>query len=73
MATIKIDFTGAHSTAIELDKRDLVQYKVEVIADSSSKWASNALRFDSVESAEDYAHDLAMRWTAVRDWRVVAS
>ncbi len=46
-------------------------YKVEVIADSSGKWCGNMLTFETEEEAEEYAKDLAMRWTLVRDWRVV--
>lgn len=48
-------------------------YKAEVIADSSGEWVGNALRFATKEEAEKYAMDLSMRWTAVRDWRVVPS
>lgn len=48
-----------------------MQYRVEVIADNSGKWCGNGLRFDSVEKAAAYAQDLFMRWTAVRQWRVV--
>lgn len=46
------------------------RYKVEVIADDSGKWCSNALRFDSVDDAETYGYDLAFRWTLVTLWRV---
>ena len=46
-------------------------YKVEVIADSSGTWCGNGLRFTTTEEAETYAKDLAMRWTLVRDYRVV--
>ena len=46
------------------------KYIVEVIADDSGKWAGNQLRFDTEKHAEEYARDLAMRWTLVRDWRV---
>ena len=46
-------------------------YKVEVLADSSGKWAGNALTFDTRETAEEYARDLFFRWTQVREWRVV--
>lgn len=46
-------------------------WKVEVIADSSGKWCGNAMRYDTKEEAEKAAFDLAMRWMAVRDWRVV--
>ena len=45
-------------------------YRVDVV-DSSTHWASNGRRFETRESASDYAADLAMRWTALRDWRVV--
>lgn len=48
-----------------------LKYKVEVIADSSGKWAGNGLRFDTQQEAEAYALDLQYRWTAVREWRVV--
>ncbi len=46
-------------------------FKVEVIADSSGEWCGNGLTFDTREEAEKYADDLAYRWTAVRQWRVV--
>jgi hypothetical protein len=46
------------------------RYKVEVIADNSGKWCSNALRFDDVDSALVYGQDLAWRWTLVRKFRV---
>jgi hypothetical protein len=50
-----------------------MSYKPEVIADSSGKWVSNALRFATREEAEAQVHDLMMRWTLVRDTRVVES
>lgn len=46
-------------------------FKAEVIADSSGKWAGNALVFPSESEAEIYVSDLALRWTLVRDTRVV--
>jgi hypothetical protein len=46
-------------------------YKVEVIADSSATWCGNGLRFETIGEAETYGIDLASRWFAVRDWRVV--
>ncbi len=46
-------------------------YKVEVQADSTGTWCGNALTFDTVDKAKDYARDLYSRWTAVREWRVV--
>jgi len=48
-------------------------FKVEVIADSSGKWVGNLLRFSTEEDAKTYARDLAQRWTAVLDHRVVPS
>lgn len=50
-----------------------MSYKVEVIADNSGEWVSNALRFPTKEMAEEYGADLAMRWLLVREWRVVES
>jgi len=50
-----------------------MSWKPEVIADRSGKWESNALRFASRNEAESYAYDLFMRWTAVKEWRVVES
>lgn len=43
-------------------------YRVEVFVEG--EWVGNALTFPSEVEAEQYAHDLASRWTAVRDWRV---
>jgi hypothetical protein len=50
-----------------------MSYKVEVIADDSGKWCSNSLRFATEEEARAYGDDLFVRWTAVREWRVVPS
>jgi len=47
------------------------KFKVEVIADSSGKWCSNALVYDTHEAAEEAGANLAGRWMAVREWRVV--
>jgi hypothetical protein len=33
---------------------------------------SNSLRFPTVEEAAAYARGLAMRWTLVQEWRVMA-
>lgn len=46
-------------------------FKVEVIADTAGNWTGNALTFDTVEKAKQYADNLFMRWTAVREWRVI--
>jgi hypothetical protein len=50
-----------------------MSWKPEVIADSSGKWCSNALRFATREEAEANVQDLMMRWFAVRETRVVGS
>lgn len=47
------------------------QFKVEVIADSTGHWCGNNLVFSTREEAEAYAEGLAIRWTLVRQWRVV--
>ena len=49
----------------------VMAYKVEVIADSSGRWCGNALVFATKTEAEQYAKNLFMRWTSVREWRVV--
>ena len=50
-----------------------MSYKVEVIADNSGEWCGNQLRFATMEQAQEYARDLAMRWTLVQRWRVTVS
>jgi hypothetical protein len=48
-------------------------WKPEVIADSSGQWTPNGLAFARKEDAEAWVMDLSMRWTAVRETRVVES
>jgi hypothetical protein len=48
-----------------------MSFKPEVIADNSGKWTPNALRFETENEAKIYVDDLAMRWTSVRETRVV--
>jgi prepilin-type processing-associated H-X9-DG protein len=45
----------------------------EVIADNSGKFCGNGLRFATRAEAEANVLALAMRWTSVRDTRVVES
>ena len=47
-----------------------MSYKIEVIADDSGQWVSNALRFATEQEAQDYMDDLAGRWTLVQQTRV---
>lgn len=51
----------------------ILSWKAEVIADDSGKWCGNGLRFKSESSALSYVVDLSLRWTAVREVRVVPS
>lgn len=46
-----------------------MSWKPEVIADSSGKWAGNALRFATKEEAEANVSNLAARWFAVSETR----
>ena len=48
-------------------------FKPEVMTDSTGKWYSNALRFATEAEAISSAHDLAMRWMLVRDYRAAPS
>lgn len=46
-------------------------YKVEVLADSSGEWVGNGLTFETEKEAQEYAVDLAFRWSSLKEWRVV--
>jgi hypothetical protein len=48
-------------------------WKVEVIADSTGKWCSIAMGFQSKEDADAYGADLYRRWTVVQQYRSVES
>jgi hypothetical protein len=47
--------------------------KPEVQTDSSGQWYGNALPFATRKEAEDEVFGLSMRWTLVRNTRVVES
>ena len=49
------------------------KYRVDVSVPGESTWATNALRFDTVEEATDYARDLLGRWLQPDLARVVES
>ena len=49
------------------------KYRVDVAVPAESRWATNALRFDTVEDATVYAKDLLGRWTTPDLARVVES
>ena len=46
-------------------------WKPEVIADNTGNWYGNGLRFATKAEAEANVFNLMMRWTSVRDTRVV--
>jgi hypothetical protein len=48
-----------------------MSWKPEVIADSSGKWAGNALRFATKAEAEANVANLRDRWMLVRETRVI--
>jgi len=48
-----------------------MSFKPEVQTSEGGKFAGNALRFATKEEAEHYVLDLMMRWTMVRDTRVI--
>jgi hypothetical protein len=50
-----------------------MSWKPEVIADSSGKWCGNSLRFATKQEAEENVSDLASRWYAVSETRVIES
>jgi hypothetical protein len=58
---------------IEFPEEVPVSWVPEVIADTSGKWANNAVRFATKIEAEAYVRDLMSRWVLVTDTRVVGS
>jgi hypothetical protein len=50
-----------------------MSFKPEVIADGSGKCCGNALRFATRKKTEANVEDLMMRWTSVRETRVIES
>ena len=48
-----------------------MSFKPEVTTNNGIEWAGNATRFATEAEAQDYVMDLRMRWTSVRDTRVV--
>jgi len=47
------------------------KFRIEVVADDSGKWYGNAAEYDAFGAAHDAALDLAYRWLAVRQAKVV--
>lgn len=50
-----------------------MSFAPQSIADDSGKWAGNALRFATREEAAGWNFGLELRWTLVRETRVVES
>jgi len=50
-----------------------MSFAVEVIADGSSEFVGNGLRFATQMEAQSYAADLKARWSAVRSTRTTES
>lgn len=50
-----------------------MSWKPEVQTDDTGKWYGNALRFATRQEAEANVSELAFRWLAVRDTRVIES
>jgi hypothetical protein len=50
-----------------------MSFSPEVQTDNTGKWYGNALRFATRAAAENNVTDLMMKWTAVRETRVVES
>lgn len=50
-----------------------LSWKIEVIADSSGKWAGNGMRYPTYRSADAAGYSLSQRWTLVKEYRVVSS
>ena len=50
-----------------------MSYKAEVVTDASGTFTGNAVAFETPEEAQGYVNDLACRWTAVRETRIVES
>ena len=65
------DYLRAKETMTAEQLAELFPFKAEVQADSTGTWAGNGLRFATVEEAWHYVNDLFIRWTAVREYRVV--
>jgi len=50
---------------------DVYKVFVNTAGDPEDSWNTNAMKYDTVEAAEEAAKDLFMRWTAVNKWRVM--
>ena len=48
-------------------------YKVEVTTDDGKSWATNALKFATIDEATVYGRDLHARWLSVDEWRIVTA
>ena len=53
------------------ERHGIYKVFVNTHGDPEDSWATNALKYDTVEEAEAAAKDLFGRWTAVKFWRVM--
>ena len=53
------------------DQKGIYKVFVNTHGDPEDSWATNAIKYDTVEEAEAAAQDLFGRWTAVKYWRVM--
>ena len=53
------------------DQKGIYKVFVNTHGDPEDSWATNAMKYDTVEEAEAAAQDLFGRWTAVKFWRVM--
>jgi hypothetical protein len=54
-------------------KKMTASYAVEIVAHGEDQWCGGGLRLGTRAEAEAYGRDLARRWTAVKETRVVES
>ncbi len=53
------------------DQKGIYKVFVNTHGDPEDSWATNAIKYDTVEDAIEAAKDLFGRWTAVKFWRVM--
>lgn len=63
----------SHPFKADVKSNSTGEFKVEVIADDSGKWASNGMKYATPEDAKKAALSLTGRWMLVQKWRVVDS
>jgi predicted nucleic acid-binding Zn-ribbon protein len=67
----QIDHDQIDQKADQIDQKTANKFRVDVQAVRESTWTANAREFDTVQDADDYANDLAGRWTGMQAYRIV--